>query len=82
MALPEPTSDHETEIADRPCQKIRTIELDGKTVKLQIVCAAVIRFHFADADMSASGTLQVKNDSEPSHPPTTAEHMASALSTM
>lgn len=32
--------------------------------------------------MSASGILQVKSDSEPSHPPTTAEHMASVSSMM
>lgn len=36
------TSDRETEMANRPDQKIRTIELDGKTVKLQIVCMSII----------------------------------------
>ena len=43
MALPESTSDQEPEMADRLYQKIRTIELDGKTVKLQIVCIAATR---------------------------------------
>ena len=38
-------SDHETEIANRAYQKIRTIELDGKTVKLQIVRTLVIVFN-------------------------------------
>lgn len=36
--------DYGTAMADRAYQKIRTIELDGKTVKLQIVCIPVIRF--------------------------------------
>lgn len=31
---------HFSWIAANPCQKIRTIELDGKTVKLQIVCTS------------------------------------------
>ena len=36
----------------------------------------------ADADLNASGIPQAKNDSVPSHLLITAEHMASALSTM
>ena len=41
MAFENPTSAPETDLANKPHQKIRTIELDGKTVKLQIVCIAV-----------------------------------------
>lgn len=46
MTLPEPNSDDEPEMTDMPYQKIRTIELDGKTVKLQIVCMTVVQFNF------------------------------------
>ena len=74
--------DFETEMADRPYQKIRTIELDGKTVKLQIVCIPVISAQVADADVFDSGIPQAKSDSGPSHPPTTGEHMGSASFTM
>ena len=40
-----PTSGYETELANKHYQKIRTIELDGKTVKLQIVCIAATLFN-------------------------------------
>ncbi len=69
-------------MANRPYQKIRTIELDGKTVKLQIVCISVIQSSLRSLMNNASGIPQAKSDSEPSHPRTTAEHMASALSMM
>ena len=82
MAFENRTSAPEIELANKLYQKIRTIELDGKTVKLQIVCIIITLFLFADTNVSASGIPQVKSDSEPSHPPTTAEHMASVLSTM
>ena len=74
--------DHETGMANRPYQKIRTIELDGKTVKLQIVSTPVIYLDLRTADVNASGIPQAKSDFVPSHPPITAERTASALSTM
>ena len=82
MTFENRTSAPEIELANKPHQKIRTIELDGKTVKLQIVCITVTLFLFANTNVSASGIPQVKSDFEQSHPPTTAEHMASVLSTM
>ena len=69
-------------MANRPYQKIRTIELDGKTVKLQIVLTPVIYLDLRTADVNTSGIPQAKSDFVPSHPPTTAERTASALSTM
>ena len=74
--------DHETGMTNRPYQKIRTIELDGKTVKLQIVSTPVIYFDLRTADVIASGIPQAKSDFVPSHPPITAERTASALSMM
>ena len=62
--------------------KIRTIELDGKTVKLQIVSAPRSDNAKAEADRDTSGILQGRNDSEPSPHPTIAVLMASALCTM
>ena len=65
-------------------QKIRTIELDGKTVKLQIVRLVV--GHAAGMwrwlTMTASGTLPAKNASEQSLPHTTVALTVFALSTM
>jgi hypothetical protein len=59
-------------------QKIRTIDLDAKTIKLQIVSAT---FPFAERELrillipsvffSRSGTLLAKSASEPSLPVTT-----------
>ena len=74
--------DHETGMANRPYQKIRTIELDGKTVKLQIVSTPLIYSDLRIADVIASGIPQAKSDSVLSHPPITAERTASAWSTM
>ena len=82
MAPKNSTSDRQAGMANRPDQKIRTIELDGKTVKLQIVCISTIRLCMQTLIQSDSGIPQAKRGSEPSHPPTTVEHMASALSTM
>jgi hypothetical protein len=67
-----------------PWQKIRTIELDGKTVKLQIVRA---RNHSGRSghgltDSFHSGIQLDKNVSEPSHLHTTEVLMAFALFTM
>lgn len=66
------------------CQKIRTIELDGKTVKLQIVCAPSHMFcsHNRRTNMFSSGIPPVKSVSEPSLRPTTVVPTASASSTM
>ena len=64
-------------------QKIRTIELDGKTVKLQIVRAQHhTRRLILGTNGIYSGILLDKNVSEPSHHPTTEALMAFALSTM
>lgn len=62
-------------------QKIRTIELDGKTVKLQIVCLPRIA-RLTDTDMARSGTQLDKSASEQSLPPTTVAPTVSASSTM
>ena len=68
-------------------QKIRTIELDGKTVKLQIV--SLLSFHLFLVQkqgvfslnlvivLFSSGTLQARIDFEPSQRPITGVQMAS-----
>ena len=64
--------------------KIRTIELDGKTVKLQIVriLGSSLMREGQDADTGCSGTQRVRSASARSPAPTTAAHTASASSTM
>jgi hypothetical protein len=65
------------------CQKIRTIELDGKTVKLQIVCLPHSQSAYnTELTGDYSGTPPAKSGSEPSHRRTTGAPMVSALSTM
>jgi len=65
------------------CQKIRTIELDGKTVKLQIVRARQARpASPSHANRGCSGIPLARSDSGPSHPPTTVVPTVSASSTM
>lgn len=66
-------------------QKIRTIELDGKTVKLQIVRDAMSlagSIYRSLTYLFYSGILPARNDSEQSHLLTIEEHTVSALSTM
>jgi hypothetical protein len=64
------------------CQKIRTIELDGKTVKLQIVRTPSSHGAGWVTNSKNSGTPQAKSAFEPSHPRTTAAPTVSASSTM
>lgn len=61
--------------------KIRTIELDGKTVKLQIVCYIRKGRRVIARLITNSGTPQVRSASVPSHLRTTAVPTASASST-
>ena len=62
--------------------KIRTIELDGKTVKLQIVSVSYGDDAKAEADRDTSGILQGRNDFEQSPHPTIVAPTVSALFTM
>lgn len=63
-------------------QKIRTVELDGKTIKLQIVSEFIVGYdltgHLVFSAFS-SGTLQVRRGSGPSHPAITEGQMESSL---
>lgn len=52
-------------------QKIRTVELDGKTIKLQIVSAFAFCVMIVLSAAITSGTLPVKSDLGPSLPATT-----------
>ena len=65
-------------------QKIRTIELDGKTVKLQIVSFNIPLPPDVENpnEVLYSGTQLVKNVSAPSPHPTTEARMVSVWSTM
>lgn len=58
--------------------KIRTIELEGKRIKLQIVSSPRAPAH---ADRHRSGTPQARSASAPLPPPTTAAPWASSSCT-
>ena len=62
-------------------QKIRTVELDGKTIKLQIVSTFSLDWSPLDLFFSAfsSGTLPARRGSGPSHPAITEGQTESSL---